>query len=93
MLESVKTALRITTDAFDTELAELIAAALADMGITDIKTALLVTTDPDPLILQAVKTYCRIHFGEPDNVERLERSYNEQKAQLTMASNYTDWSE
>ena len=36
MLEKVKLALRITTDAFDTELNGLIAAAMIDLGIAGV---------------------------------------------------------
>ena len=89
MLEKVKLALRITTDAFDDEINSLIEAAFLDMGITDISAHVLEM--PDALISLAVTTYCKMHFGEPDEYERLKRSYDEQKAQLLMSSNYTIW--
>lgn len=86
---AVKLALRITTDKFDTEIAYLIGAALADLKCTDI----MHTDETDPLIIQAVKTYCKMHFGtpEPSEYARLKASYDEQKAQLSMHSDYTDW--
>ena len=89
MLEKVKLALRITTDVFDTELSDLIAAALLDMGIAG------VTNDDtqDALIIRAVITYCKMHFGQPDDYDRLKSSYDEQKAQLSMATGYTTWTE
>lgn len=91
MLDKVKLALRITTTAFNSELNDLIAAALADLGLAGVTT--LTETDPltDPLIIRAVTTYCRVHFGQPDDYERLKASYDEQKAQLMMATGYTDW--
>ena len=89
MLEKVKLALRITTDAFNSELSDLIDAALLDMGIAG------VTNDDtqDALIIRAVITYCKMHFGQPDDYERLKSSYDEQKAQLSMATGYTTWTE
>lgn len=87
MLNAVKLALRITTDAFDTELNDLIEAALVDMrlaGITNMDTT-------DPLIKRAVITYCRLNFGQPDDYDRLKKSYDEQKAQMGMATGYTNW--
>lgn len=87
MLDKVKLALRITTTAFDSELNDLIAAALADLGLAGVTTL----TETDPLIIRAVTTYCRVHFGHPDDYERLKSSYDEQKAQLMMATGYTDW--
>ena len=87
ILTAAKTALRITTDAFDAEIREMIDAALFDLQITDIY-----NTDPtDPLVRRAVITYVRLHFGQPDDYDLLKASYDEQKAQLSMATNYTRW--
>lgn len=87
ILTAVKTALRITTTAFDDELNELILAALLDMKLAGISNQ---DTD-DPLVRRAVITYCRLHFGEPDDFDRLKKSYDEQKAQMSMATGYTTW--
>lgn len=87
MLAKVKMALRITTSAFDDELNTLIDASLLDMGIAGI-TATDIT---DALIIRAVCTYCKLNFGECDDYDRLKASYDEQKAQLTMATGYTTW--
>lgn len=95
MLELVKTALRITTDKFDDEIQQYIDAAFADLGIAGVKdpdTSEKPTNEStDVLLKQAVITYCRMHFGSPDDYARLERSYNEQKAQLQNATGYTVW--
>jgi hypothetical protein len=45
----------------------------------------------DSICKLAVITYCKIHFGNPDNADRLQSSYDEQKAQLGMATGYTEW--
>lgn len=87
MLEKVKLALRITTDAFDSELNDLISAAYDDLGIAGVVN----TESETPLIIRAVITYCRANFGQPDEYDRLKASYDEQKAQLSMSSDYTDW--
>ena len=97
LLDDVKVACRVTSTAFDSELTDLISAAFADLGITDIKAELLLQTDaPEPLIKQAVVTYCKMNFGDLARLEdydRLKASYDEQKAQLLMSSSYTDWGE
>lgn len=85
MLNKVKTALRIATDRFDNEIGDLIESAKADLGIV----AEIVNED-DALTRQAIITYCRLHFGQPDDYDRLERSYNEQKAQLRANPNYKE---
>ena len=87
MLDKIKLALRITTAAFDTEIEDLIAAALADLGLAGIAKL----DETDPLILRAVTTYCRANFGSPDDYDRLKAAYDEQKAQLQVATGYTDW--
>lgn len=89
MLEKVKLALRITTDAFDSELTELIAAAQIDLGIAGV----VVPAEIDSIVSRAIITYCKCNFGQPDDYDRLKRSYDEQKAQLSMATGYTEWIE
>lgn len=91
LLDRVKTSLRLNTTAYDTnEISPLIESALLDLGIAGIDIHDQAETT-DPLIEIAVVTYCRMHFGNPDNYDRLKRSYDEQKAQLQTASGYTDW--
>lgn len=86
MLTKVKLALRITTDAFDSELNDLIDAAQLDLGLAGVIPEML-----DALVTRAVITYCKLNFGSPDEYDRLKASYDEQKAQLGMATGYTDW--
>lgn len=87
MLEKVRLALRVTTTAFDSEIEDLISAALADLGIAGV----LTDNIDDPLIIRAVITYCKANFGESDQYDRLKAAYDEQKAQLQTATGYTDW--
>lgn len=88
MLSRVKLALRITTNAFDDEINGLISAALMDLGLVGIEDDLLVTGTTDELIITAVITYVKLHFGEPSDPDRLKKSYDEQKAQLITATGY-----
>lgn len=87
MLEKVKLALRITTDAFDDEITDEIEAACGDLGIVGVSAS---SETDDPLLIRAITTYCKLHFGELDgNVyDRLKASYDEQKAQLISATGY-----
>ena len=45
----------------------------------------------DNLVLRAILTYVRMHFGSPNDYERLKESYNTQKVQLMHASGYTNY--
>lgn len=90
MLDKVKLALRITTDDFDGDLQDLIDACLLDLGIAG------VTEDDttNKLIIRAIITYCKLNFGDVNGAEmtdRLKASYDEQKAQMSMATGYTQW--
>ena len=85
MLEEVKLALRIVTPAFDTEIEGLIDAAMLDLGIAG------VVTGDNALVKRAVITYCKMHFGSPDEYDRLKASYDEQKAQMQTATGFTVW--
>lgn len=96
MLDAVKLALRISTNAFDSELLQLIAAAKIDLGIAGVVIPVTTESDLDQIIQRAIITYCKLNFGEQDRVEiydRLKASYDEQKAQLSMATGYTQWTE
>lgn len=94
LLSKVKLALRVTTDAFDVELNQLIDACIADLRIAGISTETIGTEYlSEPMVVMAVTTYCKINFGKIDGAEydRLKASYDEQKKQLSMATGYTDW--
>ena len=88
-LTAAKLALRITTDAFNSELTDLIEAGIIDLrqaGITNLDAT-------DPMIRRALITFCKLNFGQPDDYDRLKASYDEQKAQLGTATGYTTWTE
>ena len=89
MLNDTKLALRVVTTAFDGEITDLIDAGIDDLKIAGVSN----TSTTDPLIKRAVITYVKLHFGEPDQYDRLKMSYDEQKAQLSMATGYTTWTE
>lgn len=87
MLERVKLALRITSETFDAELTGLITSAQLDLGVAGV----VLPSTLDELCTTAVITYCKMNFGNPENYDRLKKAYDEQKAQLGMASGYTNW--
>lgn len=89
ILDNVKTALRISTDAYNSELNALILAAQQDLGIAGV----VVPEELNEITERAVITYCKMSFGLPEDYDRLKRSYDEQKAQLSNATGYTDWGE
>ena len=87
ILDKVKMALRISTTSFDDELTDLINAAQSDLGIAGV----VLPTELDEICTRAIITYCKMSFGLPEDYDRLKASYDEQKAQLVTATDYTDW--
>ncbi|MCM8900615.1 head-tail connector protein [Caldicoprobacter algeriensis] len=91
MLDDVKTALRITNAAFDTEILDLIEAARYDLILAGV-TTLKANDDTDPLIKRAIITYCKANFGfdNPD-ADRLQKSYDMIKMHLALAEDYNSY--
>lgn len=87
LIDKAKLAARITTGAFDTQISDLLDAAMLDMGVAGVE----VPETLDAIVSQAAITYFLMHFGQPDDYERLKASYDEQKAQLVTCTGYTDW--
>ena len=86
LIDTCKTALRVATTAYDAEITEYIEAAKLDLGIAGVE-----TTVADSLINTAILTYVRMRFGAPANYDKLKAAYDEQKAQMMMATGYTNW--
>lgn len=91
LLADVKTALRVTTNDMDSDINILIKAALADLKLVGVTGTTVNELTTDPLVQRAVITFCRAFFGQPDDYDKMKAAYDEQKAQLWMATDYTDW--
>lgn len=89
MLTLVKTALRITTDAFDDELDLLIEACADEMKGLGVTVADAESTDPQ--ICTAVIAYCKWQFGANTDADRWRDIYHEKLAQLKTMTGYTAW--
>lgn len=89
-LTAVKLALDVTVTDYDAEIGDLIDAALLDLQSSGVDVS---TMGNDKLVMQAVKTYCRMNFQSPADYDRLERSYSQQVVKLMHATGYTDYGE
>jgi uncharacterized phage protein (predicted DNA packaging) len=90
MLTEVKTALRISHDALDSEIEDLIEEARHDLMLSGIS-SLKANDDEDVLIKRAVKTYCKAQAeSDPVKAERYQQSYEMLKNHLSLASDYKE---
>lgn len=89
MIEKVKKAMAITTNAYDDELSDLIDAALLDLGIAGVDNTLI----NDKMVQRAVITYCRMMFHSPADFDNLRWAYEQLKGQMAIATGYTEWGE
>lgn len=89
MLAKVKIALRLTTDAYDQRINDLIDAAKKDLQIAGVT----LPATLDAICEQAIITYCMLFFLglSDDEFDRLQKSYDLQKGQLRTATGYTNW--
>ena len=97
MLDRVKLALLISSTDFDSEITSLIGAACKDLGIAGVTGLTVNTSTSDDIVIAAIISYCGSHFelmhGSLERSQAFKRAYDEQKAQLGMASGYTVWSD
>lgn len=87
ILNKVKTSLRISHTALDDDLADIVSACLKDLEVCGVQA----TNTADPLILNAVKLYCRAEFTDDTGkaAEYMAR-YNALKSCLMMAEGYRE---
>ena len=90
LLSKVKKSIRISHTALDEDIIDGISAALSDLRMCGIAEAKL---DPekelDPLILNAVKMYCKKEYtDDPAKAARYQEGYDSLKASLMMADGY-----
>ncbi|PFC69951.1 head-tail connector protein [Bacillus cereus] len=88
ILEVVKKALRVSHNALDNEIDDLIEAARTDLrlsGVSGFKS----NDDTDPLIKRAIIMYTKANFiSNAKESERFQLSYNMLKNHLTLAGDY-----
>lgn len=90
LLGDIKDALRVSGNDLDTEVADLIDAAKADLQLSGVHPDKIV--DTDPLIKRAVTVYCKANFGydDPKMSDRFQESYVSLKHHLTLSAEYTE---
>jgi len=89
MLAAVKLALRITTEAFDTEITSLINDCLAELAALGV----VVPESPEDndQIKSTVIAYCKWLFGSNEDADRWRDIYDRKLAQFKTMTGFTVW--
>ena len=78
LLDEVKVACRVSSDAFDTELEAYISAALMDMRRAGVREELLPPVSVSPLAKAAIFQWCKAFYGyDNPEAQRFMESYRE----------------
>jgi uncharacterized phage protein (predicted DNA packaging) len=87
LIDDVKLRLRISGDDVDDEISDLIDVAKSDLILSGV----LKTDYTDPLIKQAIITYCKANFGwDNPEAERLQEAYDLLKSHLSLVEEYNE---
>lgn len=92
MVDKVKLALRVSGDAFDDEVCDLVETACADLRLVGVIVPEIggLPTSGDPLIDRAITFYAKAHFGFNEDSERYEKAYEHLKCALSLSGNHTE---
>ena len=89
MLDKVKLALRISNDAYDSEITSLINACKRELELVGIASSNFYTSDY--MITQAIILYCKANFGfDNSEADRYQKAYESLKSFLTLCLEYTE---
>lgn len=88
LLKKVKTALRIKSknEDIEDEIKDLIESCKADLQLAGVNTI----DEKDPLIISAVKQYCKGYFGNTDKADEYKKAYESIKLSLSLSGKHTE---
>lgn len=90
LLSKIKTSIRISHDVLNEDIADNIEACIADLrSVGILESKLDLSQDLDPLILSAVKSYCKAQYTDDTaKAARYQAGYDSLKSSLMMAEGY-----
>ena len=86
MIDAVKLALRITTDAFDDELEMLINSCKIDLNLAGVN----IINENDDRIRNAICLYCKANFGYRDDSQKFQNAYISLRDSMALSSKYKE---
>lgn len=87
MLEKIKTALRISHNKLDSEIQDVIDAAIMSLDMHGVNAS---GHECDPLIVNAVKLYAKWQMNYMDKADQFERAWKAALIMLSLCGEYND---
>lgn len=84
LIEKIKRNLRTKTKEAEEEISDLAAAAVQDLAISGV----IVTNEKDPLTKQAIRLYCKGHYGYDEDTEKFLKAYEKLKEAMSLSGEY-----
>lgn len=85
LIDSVKSVIRVKTGDSNEEIKDLIEACKKQMELSGV----YVKDDEDPLTRQAIKLYCKGHYGYDENTEKFLAAYVSLRDSMALSGEYT----
>ena len=89
LIDKIRLSLKFDDNSLDGDIQDSIDAAMADLKLSGISESKIVETDP--LIIRAVKVFCKAEFATDDKeASRYKESYEMIKCHLALSSDYME---
>lgn len=86
LVQDLKKAVRVKSDAADGEIRGLVEACVTELRIAGVYARDL----EEPLCRQAVKLYCKAHYGYDDKTERFLEAYRSLRDSMALSGDYRE---
>lgn len=84
LIEQLAKAIRVKSEASEEEITDLVEACKKDLEIAGV----YVTNENDPLCKQALKLYCKAHYGYDKDSEKFAAAYAALKDSMALSGDY-----
>lgn len=84
LLKDLKRAVRVTSGSADGEIEELVEACKREMALSGVHVA----DESEPLCRQAIKLYCKAHYGYDENTGRYLGAYQSLRDSMALSGEY-----
>lgn len=82
-LEELKSIVRVKTHEADTEI-----KGLTEACMTELKIAGVYGDEKEPLYRQAIRLYCKAHYGYDKDTERFREAFNSLRDSMALSGDY-----